>query len=249
MLDMNIRTIKTKGRRIFVFGDIHGCIVEFGSLFSYLENNKIISAADILIFIGDYIDRGSKSCEVVEKLIEIKYNYPDSYFLKGNHEDMFLSYFGIYPENIETFLNNGGHETLVSYNLDVGISPELAIHKISPLHLKFYDELIDILITENFIFVHGGLNPDYKLDEQIEIDTLWIRDEFIAREHRFGKVVIFGHTPFKEIFVDLPYKIGIDTGICYGNKLSCLDLTNWKSYQVNAGQEEVTEKNVNIPNN
>ena len=213
-------------------------------MFSYLEKNQIISASDILVFIGDYIDRGSKSFEVVDLLIEIKYNYPDSYFLKGNHEAMFLSYFGIYPENAEVFLSNGGHETLVSYNLDTRIAPEQAVHKISPLHVKFYDELLDILITESFIFVHGGLNPDYSLDEQIEIDTLWIRDEFIAREHDFGKAVIFGHTPFKEIFIDLPYKIGIDTGICYGNKLSCLDLTNWKCYHVNAGQENVAEGNM-----
>ena len=238
---MGIKTINTKGRKIFVFGDIHGSIGEFRTLFLYLEENKIISPADILVFIGDYIDRGNYSNEVVEYLIDIKYNYPDSYFIKGNHEDMFLGYFGIYPENAEAFLRNGGRETLVSYDVNYKVAPERAVHQISPLHFKFYSELLGVLITEDFIFVHAGLNLDYKLDEQIEIDTLWIRDEFIAREHDFGKIVVFGHTPFKDVFVDLPYKIGIDTGICYGNKLSCVNLTDWKCYQIGAAQEEVVE--------
>ena len=236
---MDIKTIETKGKKIFVFGDIHGCISEFNSLFSYLEENHIISASDILVFIGDYIDRGINSNDVIEQLIEIRYNYPESYFLKGNHEDMFLNYFGVYPENAEAFVKNGGDVTLSSYKIDQKIPSEKAVHKLSPLHFKFYCELIDMVITEDFIFVHGGLNPDYKLEEQTEIDLMWIRDEFIAREHDFGKIVVFGHTPFKDIFIDLPYKIGIDTGVVYGNKLSCIDLTDWKYYQVRAGHRTV----------
>jgi len=236
---MNIKTIETNGQRIFAFGDIHGCANEFFTLFSYLETNSIITTADVLVFIGDYIDRGKYSNEVVGQLVDIQYKYPTAHFLNGNHENMLLGYFGIYPENAEAFIKNGGDATLSSYNINQGTPSEKALHQLNPLHFKFYSELTDILITEDFIFVHGGLNPDYKLDEQTEIDVLWIRDEFIVREHQFKKTIIFGHTPFKEVFVDWPYKIGIDTGVVYGNKLSCVDLTDWRYYQVYAGQKAV----------
>ncbi|MDR2337404.1 MAG: serine/threonine protein phosphatase [Deltaproteobacteria bacterium] len=236
---MDIKTVSVGNKKLFAFGDIHGCFTELNILIQYLEQNKIIAPDDMVVFLGDYIDRGANSFAVVDLLIDFKYKYPQTYFLKGNHESMFLNFLGFDARKESVFLYNGGLETILSYDIQVGALPETAVHKIPPLHFKFYTELIDILETEEFIFVHGGLDIKRKLSEQVERDTLWIRDEFITKPHEFGKTIIFGHTPFKEIYLDLPYKIGLDTGLVYGNKLTCLEMTEFKYYETALAEQEV----------
>ena len=72
-------------------------------------------------------------------------------------------------------------------------------------------------------FVHAGLKEALPLEAQLSEDLLWIRDEFIASDHDFGKRVVFGHTPFNNPLVK-PNKIGVDTGAVYGNRLTCVKL-------------------------
>ena len=67
----------------------------------------------------------------------------------------------------------------------------------------------------------------------------WIRDEFIANVHHFDKVVVFGHTPFQDLLIDLPYKIGIDTGLVYGNALTCIELNSEQVFQLASGGDGV----------
>jgi serine/threonine protein phosphatase 1 len=241
---MDIKNINTAGQKVFAFGDIHGCFTELNILIEYLESNAIISQDDVFVFLGDYIDRGADSFSVVELLIDFKYKYPQTYFLKGNHESMFLNFLGFDSSRENVFLYNGGLETILSYGIQVGMLPETAVHKIPPLHFKFYTDLIDILETEEFIFVHGGVDTKRKLSEQVERDTLWIRDEFINKPHEYGKAIVFGHTPFKEVYVDLPYKIGVDTGLVYGNRLTCLEMTELKYYDIALAEKEVVEKQI-----
>jgi serine/threonine protein phosphatase 1 len=92
-----------------------------------------------------------------------------------------------------------------------------------------------------FVFVHAGLSPDVPLEQQREEDLLWIRDEFVRRPHSFGRTVVFGHTAFNHIFLDLPYRIGIDTGVAYGNKLSAVELVHGEVFQVDVGSRVVRE--------
>src|ERR1044071_6500869 len=106
--------------RSFVIGDIHGCVVEL----RYLIENLPADPGDRLIFLGDYIDRGPDSSGVVSYLLEAKSTLPCEFvFLKGNHEDMFLSYLGLPGQYGDMFLINGGRPTLESYGLSVEDPP------------------------------------------------------------------------------------------------------------------------------
>lgn len=209
--------------KIFAIGDIHGCFDKLYTLMALLEVNK---KKDILIFLGDYIDRGSQSMDVVEYLIHLSQNGYHTVFLKGNHEAMLQDYLS--GQNKITFLISGGTNTLDSYRQHIDRLQNLIM---PPSHIEFLQSLHLFYETDLYIFVHAGLAPKVPLNQQQEKDLLWIRDPFIHSTYNFGKTVIFGHTPFKEPFVT-KNKIGIDTGAVYDNKLTCIELPAQKFYSV-----------------
>ena len=211
--------------KIFVIGDIHGCISYLEDLMAMIE---VDPGQDEIVFIGDYIDRGPDIKGVVEFILELKNKFK-IICLIGNHERMFLDYYE-YGHNAELWFANGGTSTVNSYGIIK--TPEGKKLDIPPEHLRFFRSLLPYYETENYIFVHAGLKPDVPLSEQKMIDLVWIREDFIYSQHNFGKLVIFGHTPQPtEPYID-PYKIGIDTGAVYGGKLTCLELPAVKFYQV-----------------
>ncbi|MBI4644032.1 MAG: serine/threonine protein phosphatase, partial [Deltaproteobacteria bacterium] len=177
---------------IYAVGDIHGCL---GHLEQLLDDVQPDLEKDILLFVGDYIDRGPDSRGVVDYVLRLQQKYPREHIicLKGNHEAMFLDF--LQGRERELFLFNGGLGTLRDYwgrNWD-----RLSQLLLPPEHEQFYQELQLYYETPDFIFVHGGLKPGVPLSEQQEEDLLWIRGEFIASTEDFGRRVIFGHTPFK----------------------------------------------------
>ncbi|MDY6990488.1 MAG: metallophosphoesterase family protein [Thermodesulfobacteriota bacterium] len=209
--------------RVFAIGDIHGC---FDKLVSLMKIIDIDLKRETLVFIGDYVDRGPQSKEVVDYLIDLAQQESRLVFLKGNHEQMLQDY--LTGADRLGFLYNGGEATLESYVK----SKDQSETSLVPLrHLEFFDNLRLYYETEDYIFVHGGLKPAVPLHEQREWDMLWIRDEFISSDFDFGKRVIFGHTPFREPLV-LDNKIGIDTGAVYGNKLTCVELPAVRFFSV-----------------
>jgi serine/threonine protein phosphatase 1 len=202
-------------KKIFAIGDIHGC---YDRLKALMGKIPIDCSRDALVFIGDYIDRGPHSVEVVDYLIQLKNRFPEVIFLKGNHEDMLDKF--ISGADRFTYLLNGGQQTLDSY-LTKPVQSES--FPIPPDHMEFFKSLRLFYETEEFIFVHAGLRPRVPLESQNTEDLLWIRDKFVSSKYDFGKRVIFGHTPLKKPLVE-PNKIGIDTGAVYGNALSCIQL-------------------------
>ena len=202
-------------QRIFVIGDIHGC---FDKLRALMDKIPINFKRDQLIFIGDYVDRGPGSLEVVDYLIDLKKRVPGIIFLKGNHEDMLQNYLD--GSDRFTYLLNGGQRTLDEY-LNRPNNP--GKYPVPTAHLEFFNSLHLYYQTHDYIFVHAGLRKKVPLESQKKIDLLWIRDEFLSTDFDFGKRVVFGHTPFKEPLVQTN-KIGIDTGAVYGNRLTCVQL-------------------------
>ena len=201
---------------IFVIGDIHGC---FDKLQMLMQEIPIDLDHDKLVFIGDYIDRGPQSFEVVDYLVRLQRRYPAIIFLKGNHEAMLENY--LTGVDRFTYLLNGGQQTLDEYlnhTAQSGSSP------VPREHTAFFDSLVLYHQTEDYIFVHAGLRKKIPLEKQKSEDLLWIRDAFISTDYDFGKLVIFGHTPFQKPLVE-KNKIGIDTGAVYGNALSCVQIT------------------------
>jgi serine/threonine protein phosphatase 1 len=211
--------------KIFAIGDIHGCLEKLKDL---MPKTGIDNQNDTLIFIGDYIDRGKFSSEVVDHVIRLQKEYKKVVCLRGNHEDMFAHY--LEGTNEDMYLNNGGINTLHSYEIILSDDTEERKRKIPVEHRKFFESLLPYYETEDYIFVHAGMKPGLSLQEQTMHDLLWIRHEFIDAEYDFGKTVVFGHTPLNNPLIN-KNMIGIDTGAVYGGKLTCVELPKIKIYQ------------------
>jgi len=163
----------------------------------------------------------------------------ESVFLKGNHEDMFLDFMGYGGHYGEAFLINGGVKTLASYGCTPLMEPAAVVARVPEAHRVFFRNLDLMCPAGEVLCVHAGINAFYSLEEQDPEDLLWIRQEFIDNPHPLPYTVVYGHTPQREVRFDLPYKVGIDTGLVYGGKLSCLEFTEKKLFQVAKGSRKV----------
>jgi len=205
--------------KIFAVGDIHGCYKKLRVLMDHLP---IDYREDTLVFLGDYIDRGDGSYEVVEYLAGLRKQHPGIVFLKGNHEELFFNYLS--GEDEVSFLFNGGEQTLKGY---MSADGDISVPK---AHLDFFNSLQLYYETDDYIFVHAGLKDGVPLEQQKPEDLLWIRNPFIESTYDFGKMVVFGHTPYPEVVVK-DNKIGVDTGAVYGYKLTCIELPAKKFHE------------------
>jgi serine/threonine protein phosphatase 1 len=208
------------GGKIFAIGDIHGC---YDKLRRLMERLPYDPEKDVLVFLGDYIDRGPKSKEVLNYLCHLRRQSEKIIMLIGNHENLMLEYLRTGDPSLLPFLRHLGIDaTLDSYGAD---SPQ---HLQQPPffpkeHLELFRSLLPYWETEEYIFVHAGLDPDIPLAQQ-ELSILCeTRTSFLSEDHDYGKLVIFGHTPFDMPYVT-PTRIGIDTGAVYGNLLTALEL-------------------------
>jgi len=211
--------------RLLAIGDIHGCNRKLKQL---LDRIKVDPHADILVFIGDYIDRGPEVRGVIDTLRDLKEACRNVVCLRGNHEDMFLNYY-LEGQDEELFMYNGGQSTLSSYGLT--LADARAGTGFPENHLRFLSSLPLSYETQEYLFVHAGLRPGVPLAAQSPDDLLWIRREFIDAECDFGKTVVFGHTSLYKPLIE-KNKIGIDTGAVYGGCLTCIELPSRKIYQV-----------------
>jgi len=206
----------------YIIGDIHGYFKRLVTVYDSVAAR--IQPDDTLIFLGDYIDRGPHSYEVLDFLIGLSRTPAlNTVFLKGNHEDMLLAYLRG-EDTVGAYIINGGDATIQSYIAHRGVF-ELPRH-----HREFIDALRLYYEGEDFIAVHAGLNPAAEsLEAQNEHDLLWIRDRFFSDNKRWDKTVIFGHTPVAYLSREGPIYndaqrniIGIDSGVIMGSQLSCL---------------------------
>lgn len=230
---------EASGERVYVVGDLHGCADETLVLLEYLEKREGLTDNDVVIFVGDYIDRGPSSRGVVDLMLSFKAKFPKTRFLKGNHEDMLLDFLGFGGRMGEAFLYNGGLETIQSYGISVFASPDQMVKAFPPEHFQFYNTLESMIKVEGHICVHAGVNPLRAITAQNDADIFWIRDDFIHNPHPYGLTIVFGHTPHQEILLDIPYKIGIDTGLVFGNKLTCIELKSRKVFQIARNSKDV----------
>jgi serine/threonine protein phosphatase 1 len=198
----------------YVIGDIHGCLRPLQRLLEKIAPQP----GDEVIFIGDYIDRGPQSREVVEYLLDLPYR---CVFLLGNHEKMLLDYLDGADEGL--YLANGGLETIQSYGGHAANIP--------PTHLRFFRNLRPMYETTDYLFVHAGIRPLVSMEKQNVGDLVWIRQEFFQFIGRFPKPIVFGHTPFRQVLL-APDRIGIDTACVYGGKLTCVKLPAREIIQV-----------------
>lgn len=229
--------------RIIAVGDLHGNNQPLKELLSRIR----VTDRDLIIFIGDYIDRGPETKMVIEELIQLSSFHPNLIFLKGNHEDMMLGAMGFNAviKDVHTWLYNGGTQTLISYGMNrneilllsgmkddnkhIGIIKSLLPRS----HVEFLAGLIPFAETEHFFFCHAGVDPGKTLWEGKKnlFDLLWMRDHIYSDEFAWDKTVVCGHTPLRDVLIKESL-ICIDTGLyCYGT-LSAIDVLTNQLYQV-----------------
>ncbi len=213
---------------LYAIGDLHGCPDELDVLLEHIGP----TGDDTLVFLGDYVDRGPGVRLLMERLVDLRATGIGTIFLRGNHEDMLLDYLG-YPGRYGTaYLANGGRATLRSYGIPTHLKGKAAAVRLPPSHLRFLLDLALSFTRDEHLFVHAGIRPGTPLDKQAEEDLLWIREEFFSQQHDLPFTVVYGHTPDREARIKLPYQIGVDTGLVYGNKLTCLDVSARRLLQV-----------------
>ncbi|MEC0209708.1 metallophosphoesterase family protein [Paenibacillus ehimensis] len=233
--------------RTLVISDIHGCYDEFVNLLSVI---KYEPAEDELILLGDYCDRGFKSKEVIDFILNL-HKDSNTIVLRGNHDQMFLD--ALNGGDDYLFLHNGGIDTIESYcglnwfenyqgfDFNRYLEAKKFILTHYKQHIDFLNSLPFYHETEEFIFTHAGLNPFYEnWKEQPNDNFLWIRDIFINNITQVDKTVIFGHTPtinMKDEDCGIWFggdKIGIDGGCCFGFQMNCLEICEegYKTYYV-----------------
>lgn len=213
--------------RTFVVGDIHGCLRPLEALLDRLP----ITAGDELVFLGDYIDRGPQSRGVIDRLLRLRKEHARCVFLRGNHEDMFLDYLGLGGRHGGSFLLNGGAATLQAYGREPEEDPAGVASRLPAEHVAFLQELAFSHQAPGLVCVHAGLRPGVALEEQSDEDLLWIREPWTEWRHPWEFTVVYGHTARKAVQVDLPWKLGIDTGAVYGNLLTAVEAGAWRLYQ------------------
>ena len=221
-------------KRRIIIGDVHG---HHDGMMSLLEHLSA-GAADEVYFLGDLIDRGPKSAEVVEFVKNSPYQC-----LMGNHEQLMMNALplkGQNPQGWQAWLYSGGHATITSYQESQIIPRE---------HLEWMRSLSTHLDLGDIWLVHAGIHPHLPLAQQTATEFCWIRGEFhhIPRPYFTNKLIIIGHTitfTFDGVdpgtLVQGPGWLGIDTGVYHAKSgwLTGLDITERKVYQVNVFTHE-----------
>ena len=167
--------------RIIAIGDIHGHFDKFQSLWNQLK----VTDDDQVIFLGDYIDRGTQNMSVLETVMKL--NEQDNVTcLMGNHEDMLFTYYSE-PGNPwrNDWLYNGGETT--KEEIESSGNFQRVYDFVKSLKLKH-----ELTLDKKYIFCHAGIDP--YLEEQDRSSMLWIREEFYDN-YEGDDIYVVGHTP------------------------------------------------------
>ena len=215
----------TEGRLIYAIGDVHGCYDLMTDLLARILRDGAARAGGrrpLVIFCGDYVDRGPDSARVMEALTWMqRRDDVEVRLLKGNHEQALMSFIEA-PEKAGPWLQYGGGATLASY----GVQPPQAdddpvqmraardalLERMPSSHLRLIEHMELMFVIGDYAFVHAGIEPGTALSEQTEDNLLWIRDGFIGDDGPFEKVIVHGHTWADSRPAILPHRIGLDTG-------------------------------------
>ncbi|MGE0650728.1 MAG: metallophosphoesterase family protein [Alphaproteobacteria bacterium] len=220
--------------RVYAIGDIHGRLDLLQAMHSLVMRDALEfdGARKVVVYLGDYVDRGVQSRETVDYLLDEPLAGFERVYLMGNHERTLLDFL-VDPRVASSWMTYGGAATLYSYGVGSdGPRNNLATltrlqenfrRNLPARHLRFFNDLRLSHMEGDYLFVHAGVKPGVPLGEQQERDLLWIRDEFLDSDENFGKIVVHGHTITRAPDAKAN-RIGIDTGAFASGKLTALAL-------------------------
>lgn len=215
----------TDGRVGYAVGDIHGRVdllsQMLGALEARADEDAREAGAPVVVFLGDYVDRGPDSAGVIDLLLRERPQRFERRYLKGNHEQAMLAYMEA-PLANRAWVLQGGAETMRAYGVatppptaateaDWLTAAEQLRARVPQAHLEFLHSLERYAVYGDYAFVHAGVDASRPLEKQSDTDLFWSRAQFIASKRRFSHRVVHGHTP-----VDRPYaderRVAVDTG-------------------------------------
>jgi serine/threonine protein phosphatase 1 len=223
------------GACVYAVGDIHGradLLEEMHRLIAEDAATLTPGTGKLVVYLGDYVDRGLESRRVVDLLINNPLEDFQAVHLLGNHDAWLLSFL-VDPAIGPVWLRYGGDATMHSYGVQFGMAQDdPRLHeqlqhrlrqRIPRRHVEFLQSLELSFESGDYLFVHAGVDPARPLHQQTADDLLWIREPFLSSRRDLGCVVVHGHTVESEPVVRAN-RIGIDTGACWTGCLTCLVL-------------------------
>jgi serine/threonine protein phosphatase 1 len=224
-----------EGRVGYAVGDIHGRADLLAQMLDRLEQEQPSpdpAAPPIVVFLGDYVDRGPDSRTVIDLLLQGRPHGFERRYLIGNHEAMLLKFLED-PIEGRHWLTQGGSATLGSYGAPAppAIASRASLiqawrifrEQLPQEHFEFMMRLERFVVLGDYAMVHAGVDPAKPLEAQSDEDLLWIRKKFLLGRRRYDYMVVHGHTP-----IDAPYKderrIGVDTGAYASGRLTAVKL-------------------------
>ena len=225
MQDAKSTSARVGGELVYAVGDIHGCYELMKDMLANLAADSAARAdgrRPIVVFLGDYVDRGPQSARVLDALVWLQRRADlEIHYLKGNHEQALLEFLDA-PERGGPWMSYGGAETLQAYGL-VPPEPEAPaeaflaardelLERMPASHLKLLIGLETMVTIGDYAFVHAGVRPGTPLNAQAENDLLWIRRGFVDQPGPFEKVIVHGHTWLSEQPQLSEHRLGLDTG-------------------------------------
>jgi len=212
--------------RTIAIGDIHGCADALATLIDAIDPQ----ADDLIITLGDYVDRGDNSRGVIDQLIALKQRC-QTVHLRGNHELMMMDAIET-PQSRPFWMQCGGRETLDSYGPSIDDIPEA--------HLMFIEALLPFYETTDYFFIHANYEANRALDKQRPNVMYWehLHPSAVPARHVSGKTAIVGHTPqISGDILDLDHIVCIDTCCFGGGLLTAMEVETRQLWQADiAGQ-------------
>ena len=234
------------GHRAYVIGDIHGRLDLLDQLLEQIhrEIEERPPGKTLLVFLGDLIDRGPSSAQVIERLRTYRRDGVQPVFLAGNHEEVMLRVVHGDVDLLTNWLRFGGAECLRSYGLDPLTIRTMrrseaieAIDRVVPgEHLDFLRSFSDSCRFGDYLFVHAGIRPGVELELQRQSDLRWIREPFLADDSDHGFVVVHGHT-ICDAVEERNNRIGIDTGAYRSGVLTALAIEGDQRWYLSTEQQ------------
>lgn len=220
-------------RRVFGIGDIHGCDDLLEAIIVGIDvASKNDPKPPIIVFLGDYVDRGPASRQVLDRLISLGTEGRNARFICGNHEEAMLRFLREVEGGL-AWPGYGGRETMASYGVSCPddeqdldgwrLTREHLREAIPAAHMRFLWGLEDKIEIGDYLFVHAGLRPDRTISAQSQRDLRWIREPFLSDPRPFSHVVVHGHTPSSQPHSD-DRRIGLDTWAYKSGVLTAVEL-------------------------